>query len=70
MLTEKQRQRTAQIVYDALVTIANADVFFDDAKRLKRIATTALAQLAQLGLDEEHLRPPPTPAPDAAREEA
>jgi hypothetical protein len=41
-------KRAAEIMFDALNQISRGEAFFDDAKRLKRIATTAVLQVEKL----------------------
>jgi hypothetical protein len=46
-------QETFQILYNALVEIATADAFFDDAKELQQIAKKALTDIAKLAITED-----------------
>lgn len=39
-------QKTFQIMYNALVEIASADAFFEEEKRLRKIAKKALKDIA------------------------
>ncbi len=45
---DNSQQKAFQVMYQALLTIASADAFFDETKTLKRTAAMALADLGRL----------------------
>lgn len=45
---EAARKQAAEIMFDALNEISRAEVFFDDGKRLKRIATAAVVKVERI----------------------